>query len=109
MKRRTLFAVALSGILLRASEVLGIEETKTETPLPQAIDRFEGRIREGAMGRWKTEFRGLSEKGEVLFEGDEAEQLLEEASSGSTLWCRVSTDAAPDDWNKVSWGVFSNP
>lgn len=108
MKRRTLFAVALSGILLRASEVLGIEEAKTETPLPQAIDRFEGRCRSTGMGRWKTEFRGLSEKGEVLFKGDEAEQLLEEVSGGATLWCRVSTDATPDDWNKVSWGVFSN-
>jgi len=35
MKRRTLFAVALSGILLRASEVLGIEETKTSVPEPK--------------------------------------------------------------------------
>jgi hypothetical protein len=36
MKRRTLFAVALSGILLRASEVLGIEETKPSVPEPKA-------------------------------------------------------------------------
>lgn len=32
MKRRTLFAVALSGILLRASEVLGIEGEEVRLP-----------------------------------------------------------------------------
>ncbi len=105
MKRRTLFAVALSGILLRASEVLGIE-----APVSKSKElRVESRLLDGDFTRDirdRFEYRVVDENGEVVMVGDEAREFSSELSY-QLGWrgheCHRMLIGSPETWNSVAY------